>query len=62
MKKKTELNLKLNKRKVSELSVDKQSKIQGGYGSMGCTYWCTQAGNTCWNFTCNSFYCSITGC
>jgi hypothetical protein len=60
MKKKSNLNLKLNKRKVSELSADQQYKIQGGYDNG--SWLCTVAGNTCWNFTCNSFYCSITGC
>ena len=54
MKKKQNLQLKLNKRKVSELTIDEQAKVQGGYN--------TEFGNTCWNFTCNSFYCSITGC
>ncbi|XLS28752.1 class I lanthipeptide [Flavobacteriaceae bacterium M23B6Z8] len=60
MKKKSNLQLKLNKRKVSELSANEQAKIQGGYYNG--SYLCTQVGNTCWNFTCNSFYCSITGC
>lgn len=54
MKKKSNLQLKLNKRKVSELSVKEQVKIQGGYN--------TDAGNTCWNYTCNSFYCSGVRC
>ncbi|WP_422614477.1 class I lanthipeptide [Ascidiimonas aurantiaca] len=49
MKKKSNLNLMLNKRKVSELSTQQQVKIQGGY-------------NTVWNFTCNSFYCSGVHC
>ncbi len=39
MKKKKELGLSLNKKKVSELSVSAQEKVRGGWGSSMITQW-----------------------